>query len=146
VRLINEAFRVEDFFIVGNRTSHDDIAARMSAPHSCFIVSDAANADDLAGAVFVYAHGLRGHLSMLSVARAFQGHGVGRTLVDAVEKHCRSKGCATLELGVVNLRLELPPFYAKLGFTPSGTAPFPNTEKLRRDAHLILMTKSLNSV
>ena len=68
---------------------------------------------------------------------------VDRLLIDAVEKHCRDAGCDVLDIEVVNLRLELPAFYTKFGFAPAGTAIFPDTEKLTRDAHLMLMSKPL---
>lgn len=143
VRVINIAYRVEDFFIDGDRTSAADVESRMETPGACFIVVDSDNSNGLAGAVFVDVHERRGHFAVLSVDPAFQGRGLARLLIEAVEKHCRDAGCDALDIEVVNLRLELPAFYTKFGFTPSGTAIFPDTEKLTRDAHLILMSKPL---
>jgi len=45
----------------------------------------------------------------------------------------------------VNLREELPAFYAANGFVPVSTEPFPEQRKLRRDAHMVRMTKPLNT-
>lgn len=143
VRVINLAYRVEDFFIDGDRTNAADVKSRMETRGACFIVVDSDNSDMLAAAVFVDVHERRGHFAVLSVDPAFQGRGLARTLIDAVEKHCRDAGCDALDIEVVNLRLELPAFYTKFGFTPNGTAIFPDTEKLTRDAHLMLMTKPL---
>jgi Acetyltransferases len=144
VRVINLAYRVEDFFIDGSRTNAVDVKSRIETPGACFIVVDSdTNPDRLAGAVFVDIHDRRGHFAVLSVDPAFQGRGLARLLIDAVEKHCRDAGCDVLDIEVVNLRLELPAFYTKFGFTPNGTAIFPNTEKLTREAHLMLMSKSL---
>ena len=143
VRVINVAYRVEDFFIDGNRTNAADVTSRMEIAGSCFIVIDSDNSDTLAAAVFVDIHDRHGHFAVLSVDPAFQGRGLARILIDAVENHCRDAGCNTLDIEVVNLRLELPAFYTKFGFTRTGTAIFPNTEKLTRDAHLILMSKPL---
>ena len=145
VRVINLAYRVEDFFIDGNRTDADDIAARIDVPGACFIVLDSTDDKSLAAAVWLEIHDERGHFALLSVDPAQQGRGLARILVNAVEEHCRNAGCTDLDLEVVDLRLELPAFYSKLGFVTTGTAPFPDTSKLRRDAHLILMTKSLSS-
>ncbi len=143
VRIINLAYRVEDFFIDGDRTNAADVQSRMEAPDACFIVVDSDDADKLAGAVFVDVHDRRGHFAVLSVDPALQGRGLARLLIGAVEKHCREAGCTALDIEVVNLRLELPAFYTKFGFTPNGTAGFPDNEKLTRDAHLMLMSKPL---
>ena len=87
--------------------------------------------------------GMRGFFALLSVDPDYQGRGLARRLVEAVETHCRSAGCTSLDLDVVNLREELPAFYDRLGFKPIATAPFPQPHKLKRDAHLVLMSKPL---
>ena len=113
----------------------------MADPDVRFLVIDAANSSALAAAVIVDVHGRRGHFAMLSVDPPYQGGGFGRVLMNEVEKYCRKAGCDSLELEVVNLREELPAFYAAMGFAPVDTAPFPDRLKLRRDAHLVLMLK-----
>lgn len=143
VRVINAAYRVEDFFVDGDRTSAGDLELKMAAPGACFLVIDGQAPDDLGGSVFVEVRGDRGYFGMLSVSPSHQKEGLGRALVTAAEDHCRAAGCRFLDLDVVNLRLELPAFYRKLGYAPFDTAPFPKGEKLRRPAHLILMTKPL---
>ncbi len=145
VRIINLAYRVEDFFIDGGRTNAADVKARVDAPGACFIVLDSADDRGLSAAVWVEIHERRGHFAVLSVDPACQGRGLARMLIDAVENHCRDAGCDSLDLEVVDLREELPPFYARFGFAPCGTAEFTDTGKLRRPAHLVLMTKSLES-
>ncbi len=40
VRIINNAYRVEDFFVDGDRTNADDVTSRMEAPNACFMVID----------------------------------------------------------------------------------------------------------
>ncbi len=145
VRIINLAYRVEDFFIDGDRTNPVDVKSRMDAPGACFIVIDSSNGRGLSAAVWVEVHEQRGHFAVLSVDPAFQGRGFARILIDAVEKHCRDAGCDSLDLEVVDLREELPPFYARFGFAQCGTAEFTDTGKLKRPAHLVLMTKSLVS-
>ena len=142
VRVINLAYRVEDFFVTGDRTNFDEIAGRLSDANSAILVVDAAE-PALAAAVCVDVRDERGHFAMLSVDPASQGTGLGRALVTAVEEYCRNSGCTALDLEVVNLRTELPPFYEALGFSRAETAPFTPASKLRRDAHLIRMTKQL---
>jgi GNAT superfamily N-acetyltransferase len=143
VRIINAAYRVEDFFVYGDRTSEEDIATRMADPATSIIVVDAPGSSSLAGAVLVDVHDRRGHFAMLSVDPPYQGRGIARELINAVEEHCRRAGCNALDLEIVNLRDELPAFYEAMGFASGETAPFPNTGKLRRDAHLVIMSKAL---
>ncbi|MEP6905874.1 MAG: GNAT family N-acetyltransferase [Gemmatimonadales bacterium] len=143
VRVINAAFRVEDFFISGDRTNPAEIAVRMADPEACILVVDRDDSAALAAAVIVEVHGRRGHFAMLSVDPPSQGRGLARFLMTAVEDHCLAAGCESLDLAVVNLREELPAFYTAMGFVPVDTAPFPDKEKLRRDAHMVLMTKRL---
>ncbi len=143
VRLINRAYRVEDFFINGDRTHEADIRERLQTPHACFLVIDDGVPTTLAGGVYVELRGVRGFFGLLSVDPDRQGQGLGQRLVEAVEEHSRAAGCRFLDLDIVNLRQELPSFYARLGFTPVASAPFPQPRKLRRDAHLVLMSKSL---
>ena len=150
VRLINEAYRVEDFFIDGDRTHATDVRTKLAEPQACFLVIDDdgdgdGDAPRLAGAVYVDVHGDRGHFGMLAVDPARQGRGLGRALVAAVEAHCRAAGCRQLDLEVVDLRAELAAFYAPLGFAASGATPFPDPKKLRRAAQLTVMTKSLTA-
>jgi GNAT superfamily N-acetyltransferase len=143
VRIINLAYRVEDFFVDGDRTNAADVKSRMESPGACFIVADSPIGNALAAGVWVEVHDQRGHFAVLSVDPAFQGKGLARLLIDAVEDHCRSKGCTDLDIEVVDLRLELPAFYAKFGFKPNGTAAFTDSGKLRRPAYLNLMSKPL---
>jgi hypothetical protein len=48
-------------------------------------------------------------------------------------------------LNIVNVREELPPFYRKLGYRETGTAPFhaDATEKVKLTCHFIRMEKAL---
>lgn len=93
--------------------------------------------------MYIEIRGERGYFGMLSVDPDVQGTGLGRVLVEAAEAHCRAAGCRALDIDVVNLRTELPPFYAKFGFAPRGTSPFPAPGKLTQPVHLVLMSKVL---
>ena len=143
VRVINAAYRVEDFFVNGNRTSEDDVRRRMGTPGVSFLVVDADVKGRLAAAVAVDVHDGRGHFAMLSVDPLEQGRGLGRLMIDEIESFCRTEGCTDLDIEVVNLREELPPFYRRFGFSEAGTVPFTPLEKLTRDAHLVKMSKAL---
>lgn len=97
----------------------------------------------LAGCVYVETGGERGSFGMLSVDPAQKARGLGRRLVAAAEAACRARGCRHLDLQVVSLREELFPFYRRLGYVEAGTAPFPETSRLKRPCHMALMTKRL---
>ncbi len=142
VRVINAAYRVEDFFVRGNRTNAEDVATRMTASSGCFIVADRGDGV-LVAATSVDVHDDRGHFAMLSVDPSVQGKGYGRIMIDAVEDHCRRFGCGHLDIEVVNLREELPAFYERFGFVTTTTAQFSDAAKLTREAHLVLMTKAI---
>lgn len=96
VRVINAAYRVEDFFIDGDRTSAEDVAARMQAPGACFLVIDSDVPGKLAASVWLEAVGERGHFAMLSVDPPHQGTGLARRLIEEVEGYCREAGSGRL--------------------------------------------------
>jgi GNAT superfamily N-acetyltransferase len=80
---------------------------------------------------------------MLSVSPDIQGRGLARRIVAEVEERLLLAGCHALDIYVVNLRTELPPFYRKLGYVESGTSPFPHPDEATQPCHIIVMTKSL---
>jgi GNAT superfamily N-acetyltransferase len=143
VRVTNLAYRVEDFFIDGDRTNADEVATKMAAPGSCFIVVDVASGNGLAASVYVELRGDRAYFGMLSVAPAHQKKGLSRVLLDGIESYARATGCTMLEIDVVNVREELPAFYELMGFTVTGTAPFMKGHTLKQPVHMILMEKRL---
>lgn len=142
-RVINAAYKVEEFFLNAPRTSEADLRAKLGSARSVFLVLDGREPGTLAGAVHVELRGDRGYFGLLSVDPARQGEGLARMLVEAAEAHCRAAGCVALDIDVVNLRTELPAFYAKFGLLPVSTAAFPAHEKLTQPVHLIVMSKAL---
>lgn len=143
VDVTNRAYVVEQFFIRGTRTTEADARALMANPEATFLVVDNPGDGGIVASVFMELRGDRGYFAMLAVAPERQGQGLGRLLIEAVEAKCRGAGCRFLDIEVIDLRTELPPFYARFGFTRCGTAPFKDTHKLLRDAHAVLMTRSL---
>ena len=142
VQLINLAFLSEAFCVTGDRTDATDIRHRF-ATGSFFVIEDPANRIRLLGSVFCSIENSRGYLGLLSVDPDAQGQGHSRTLVAAVEQHCRHLGCNFLDITVVNARDDLFPFYAKLGFAAFDVLPFPVPERALRPLHLVKMSKPL---
>ena len=140
VRLINDAFIVESFFKIGDRTSADEIRQMMHAGEF-FVLEEARGA--IAGCVYATFQGERAYFGMLSVDPTEQGRGFGRHLIDAVEARARERGCRHLDIHIVNLREELPGFYRRLGYVDCGTLPFSDTARASRPCHFIVMTKTL---
>src|SRR5262245_25115125 len=112
VRVINEAYEVEKFFVSGDRT--DVATVRRLMTSGAFLVRR--EDDDLTGCVYVELRGPRAYFGMLSVDPSRQGTGLGRHLVGEAEQFARDHGCEAMDIRVVNLRTELPPFYRKLGY------------------------------
>ena len=80
---------------------------------------------------------------MLSVDPARQGQGLGRALVAAAEARCQAAGCHEMEIEVVNLRTELPPFYRRLGYTQKVPVRSLSDERVTQPCHFIVMAKPL---
>ncbi|HMV33325.1 MAG TPA: GNAT family N-acetyltransferase, partial [Gemmatimonadales bacterium] len=108
-----------------------------------FLVVDHGEPGRLAAAVHVEAREGCAHFGMLAVDPALHGRGLARRLLTAVEAHGRAAGCTVVELEVFDVRSELPPFYASLGYRPVGTRAFRAPELLTAPAQLIVMQKAL---
>ena len=141
--LITLAYRVEAFFVTGDRTDAADVRRRMQRGE--FLVLEDPPGT-LAGCVYIERRGARGYFGMLSVDPDRQSQGLGRALVSAAEGRCQAAGCREIEIEVVNLRTELPPFYLRLGYVADGTRPFPSDERVTQACHFIVMTKSLAAI
>ena len=132
--LVNKAFLVEQEFVHGDRTNESQISAMMQT--GIFYLTEGA-------CVFVRVTGKRGYFGMLSVDPAQQGRGLGRKLVEVAEDHCRKAGCEWMDITVLNLRLELPPFYHRLGYVQTGTKPFSEPARAKAPCHFMVMSKPL---
>jgi GNAT superfamily N-acetyltransferase len=141
--LINQAFRVETFFIQGNRLTPDDTLAYFKKGR--FLLAEENNA--LAGVIYVELRGDRSYFGLLSVDPTRQKSGLGRRLIAAAEEFAREMGAHHMDITVVNLRTELPPFYRKLGYTENGTEPVrPDmVPRLLQPCNFLRMTKPLGN-
>jgi GNAT superfamily N-acetyltransferase len=138
-RLINRAYEVEKFFVAGDRVSHPQVVELVS--RGAFLIGEEDGVP--AACVYVELRGDRGYFGLLSVDPTRQKRGWGRAMVEAAEQHARAAGCIAMDLSVVNLRTELPPFYHRFGYAETGTAPF-NDQRATQPCHFVLMSKSLD--
>jgi GNAT superfamily N-acetyltransferase len=141
--LINKAFLVETFFIQGDRLTTDDTRAWFQKGR--FLLAEENNA--LAGVIYVELRGDRSYFGLLSVDPTRQKSGLGRRLIAAAEEFAREMGAHHMDITVVDLRTELPPFYRKLGYIDDGTAPVrpEMIPRLLQPCHFLRMTKPLGS-
>ncbi len=141
-KVVNAAYQVEHFFMVGDRTNVREIADLLLT--ETFLAARDAD-EEIVGVVRVAIDGERGHFGMLSVSPEAQGTGLGRRLVDAAEEFARAAGCTWMDLEVASPRTELPPFYRKFGYEVTGTADWPADAlaELKSPAHFIVMSRTL---
>jgi GNAT superfamily N-acetyltransferase len=140
VRVINLAFRAaESFFVEGDRITPEILQSMLDKGN--FLLAEAAAG--LVGCVYVELQGERAYFGLLAVDPARQHRGLGRRLIDEAENHARAGGCRIMDLRIVSVREELPPFYRRLGYVETGTAPFPTEIKSKLPCHFVLMSKPL---
>ncbi len=139
-RLVNTAFLVEQFFIERDRTNPATVLSLMEKGR--FLLAE--DAPNLVGCVHLELLGERGYFGMLSIDPSRQRMGVGRQLIDAVEKYFRDAGCRFCDLKIVNVRTELHALYHRLGYIDSGTAIYDDPTPTKFPVHFIMMSKSLS--
>lgn len=134
--IINQAFKVERFFIESDRIDLDQVLELLGKGE--FLIADDA------GCVYIELRGdSRCYLGLLSVRPTVQGTGLGGKLMSAAEDRARELRCQFIDIRVVNLREELPPFYRRLGYVETGTSEFtPGVETLL-PCHFLHMSKPL---
>jgi N-acetylglutamate synthase-like GNAT family acetyltransferase len=137
--LINLAYEVEKFFKIGDRTDEAEAAAMLD--ESAFLVHE--EGGRVVGCVHVVVNGNRGYFGLLAVHPSKHRQGLGGRLVAAAEAFCRDAGCRAMDISVVHLRTELPPYYRALGYAERTTAPFPQPERSTQPCHMIVMSKEL---
>ena len=96
----------------------------------------------LVGSIYVEVRGARGYFGMLSVDPTRQKAGIGRLLVERAESEFRAAGCQAVDIKIVHLRTELPPYYRALGYLETGSEPFVD-DSLKQAAHFVVMSKRL---
>jgi GNAT superfamily N-acetyltransferase len=141
IEVTNAAFAVE-VFIEGTRTDEARMAEAMRSGEFLLAEDDAGR---ILACVYTAMNGERGYFGMLSVDPACKGKGLGRKMVEAAEMYCRERNCKFMDIDVLSLRPELPPFYRKLGYAESGRGEFHPSRPLKAgfECHVIKMSKAL---
>jgi GNAT superfamily N-acetyltransferase len=145
-RLINEAFIVEAFFKIGDRTSTQEIEGLIDAGGEFLVVDErdvATGERTPVACAYLNVTGDRGYFGMLSIAPARQRQGLGEQLIASVEGRARERGCRHMDIHIVNLREELLPYYRRLGYVETGTLPFSEPERASRSCSFVVMSKVL---
>jgi GNAT superfamily N-acetyltransferase len=137
--LINAAYDVERWFKTGERISAEEIPQLME--RGVFLVREDGPGRILA-TVYVKQTNERCYFGLLAVDPSAQGSGLGREMIAAAEQYAIELGCAIMDIHVLSLRPELPPFYRRLGYAESGIEDF-DGEGLTRPCHVIVMSKPL---
>ncbi len=142
VRVVNTAYEVERLFVEGDRTSADEVNSLVSTGTILVAVDDE---DRVVGSVFVDVQGARGAFGMLAVSPAVQRAGLGHRLIAAAEEQASSRGAVAMDIRVVNLRTDLLPRYARLGYVETGSEPYVHRPVVQA-CHFIVMSKPLPGV
>ena len=129
--LVNDAYRVEDAFKLVPRLDAEHMALYLTRGRFLLHLSPHG---ELRGCIFLEVAGGVAHLGPVAVAPAFQGTGIGRALVQAVEAEASSKSLGVVELSVLDIRPELPPYYARMGYRVVGGGALPAGELRRFNA------------
>lgn len=138
--VINSAFRIaERFFYNEDRITFEEVERLFST--GTILVAEADRV--LRGCVYVELRGDRSYLGMLSVDPAQQQSGLGSLLLEAGEKYCRERGSRSMDILIINLRTELPPFYKRRGYVETGMLPLPADLRTTQPCHFITMAKPL---
>jgi len=91
-----------------------DIARKLAVQRELFLVGVMDGA--VVATVMAGYEGHRGWVNYLAVAPEHQGHGLGRALMQEVEKRLRERGCPKLNVQVRTSNVEAMSFYRHLGY------------------------------
>ena len=139
VELINRAFVVEKPFFSTDRINLADTLDHLEKG-TFLLVEDKRK---LAGCNYVELRDDSGYFGLLSIGPDYQGRGLGRLLVEHAEQFCRDAGRSLMRIRVLNHRVELPPFYRKLGYLQAGIEEVEQEAAALMPYHFIVMEKPL---
>jgi predicted N-acetyltransferase YhbS len=140
VAVINVAFRLAEGFLL-DRDRIDLETVRGLFQKGTFLVAEDSS---LCGCVYVEPRdGNRSYLGLLAVDPRMQKSGLGSQLMKAAEAHCAKAGSRFMDLRIVSVRGELPPFYHRHGYVETSSEPFTPGLTPKIPCHFVWMSKSL---
>lgn len=141
VAVVNAAFAIETF-LESHRTDQFQIL-ELTKKGNFLIAEDSSRR--LSASVYLELRGEASYFGMLAVDPSCQGRGLGRTMVKPAEQYGVQNGCKRMDITVLSLRPELPPFYRRLGYLELGTEEFRPSRPLKAGAecYCIVMSKVL---
>ena len=100
--------------VVPQNDPEKDIARKIAVQPELFLIG--VMADRIVATVMAGYEGHRGWINYLAVAPEFQGQGLARRLMDAVESKLRDLGCPKINLQVRETNTAVIEFYERIGF------------------------------
>ena len=100
--------------VVPQNDPEKDIARKLKVQPELFLVG--VRVDRIVATVMAGYEGHRGWINYLAVAPEFQGQGLARRLMDAVESKLRELGCPKINLQVRETNTAVIEFYERIGF------------------------------
>ena len=154
VKLVNSAYRgeesrkgwtTEEHLLGGQRTDHDAIAELVQAGSLLLALR---TDETIVGSVQAVREDDATYLGMLSVSPELQTRGIGRALIEEVERVARDEmKSKSVRMTVISVRDELIAYYERRGYVRTGeTREFPMDDirfgsPKRRDFHLVVLEK-----
>ena len=118
-------------FLEGRRTGPDEVGACIARPRSQILLAENGSAStgdrQLLACAYVADENGVGYFGMFSVQPALQKTGIGNAMLVEAERIVREEWkLPTMQMTVIDIRVDLIPWYERRGYRRTGiTKPFP---------------------
>jgi GNAT superfamily N-acetyltransferase len=112
-------------FLHGRRTDVTEIEQLLTGANGRFVLFE--RGDAVLASCYIERQGATCYFGMFSVHPPAQGTGIGRLVIEEVERIARDEwACDRVEMTVIDIRAELIAWYERRGYVRTGkTKPFP---------------------
>jgi len=156
--LVNSAYRGESSkkgwtteadLLGGIRVDEEGLKEMMNKPNAQ-ILKGTDDAGKIIACVFVEKKNSRLYFGMLTVQPDLQAKGIGKQLMNEIEKEAKTLHCTSIYMTVISDRIELIRWYEKYSYQLTGTTePFPmNNPRFglpKKQLEFVIMEKMLIS-